>query len=980
MAEGEEEAARPRPRPTRVVEDMRDRIVQAVKENRVTMIVGGTGCGKSSMIPQFLLEENLEPIMCTLPRRFAVVALAQMVAQSRKSELGEEVGYHIGHSNMTNLISTRSKIAFKTAGVVLEQMRHKGFAALQYKVIILDEIHERSVESDLVLAYVKQFMMMTNDSRLVLMSATIKSTQYVEYFKDIGKVELITIPSSSCSNFQRKVQYLEQIVDILKMDSETESLRTKYCPGLDCKAEAYLNPGVHQLINKLLLHIHESERDTEKSILVFLPTYSALERQWDLLSGCSIFKVHILHRSIDTDEALETMKASKTCRKVILATNMAESSVTIPGVAYVVDSCRSLEVYWDPVRGIDLSKLVWISKSQAEQRKGRTGRTCDGQIFRLVTEPFYNTFPDHESPAILRLSIRKQALMICCAESIAMNDPTVLLQKILNPPESAVIKNALETLVQIDAVQPAFGGGYRPSFYGYLLNSLPLSLHASIITVKFGEMGYLHEGILIGIMLDIQPLPILQPFGDQALRKKIRDDYFDEVSSQQIGKKEATLIGNLRAFQFWQCMFKDKFRLEYLINMAKNEESNTYEPLILKNEQDWCRVHNLVPKALNNISEIYDDIMSTLHGFRPLFLKKTSPPKCLQTSEFHHACGDPELPEPEHMTSFSSEADNSHLDSQRRCASHPYISATDFGATDTVNDLKKVIKKMKIQLADEQVSFEGEKWVEYVDNTFEEYKGPLNNSAGAHKPACMFYLTLKGCINGSYCSYAHDCDSLISSSVTSKISQEDIPWRTEKGWEELLTGGENGHILVVNDKNLKFSRELCKIVASIPRLRLAEHNSVANNLRLVQNVADPSHLTIGGEHELPVPWTKLQRIILLDDYGSGEAINHQILQKFFEYIAIKILSETLSGLQVIVIMNNTKFVKIQVEKLARECFFFLGESFLLNGVPLGWFPCIRQQDWRVAGPVAYVFNMHPPSPQRFCSTTELGAKSSAETS
>ncbi|KAM3407111.1 hypothetical protein ACQJBY_000896 [Aegilops geniculata] len=976
MAEGEEEAARPRP--TRVVEALRCRIVQAVKENRVTIIVGGTGCGKSSMIPQFLLEENLEPIMCTLPRRFAVVALAQMVARSRNWELGEEVGYHIGHSNMTNLISTRSKIVFKTAGVVLEQMRHKGFAALQYKVIILDEIHERSVESDLVLAYVKQFMMTTNDSRLVLTSATIDSTQYVEYFKDIGKVELITIPSSSCSNFQRKVQYLEQIVDILKMDSETESPRTKYCPGLDCKAEAYLSPDVYQLINKLLLHIHESERDTEKGILVFLPTYYALEQQWDVLSGCSIFKIHILHRSIDTDEALETMKASKSCRKVILATNMAESSVTIPGVAYVIDSCRSLQVYWNPVRRINSVKLVWISKSQAEQRKGRTGRTCDGQIFRLVTEPFYNTFPDHESPAILSLSIREQALMICCAESRAMNDPTVLLQKILNPPESAVIKDALETLVQIDAVQPALSGGYQPSFYGYLLNSLPLSFHASVLTLKFGEMGYLHEGILIGIMLDIQPLPILQPFGDQALRKKIRDHYFDEGSSQQIGKKEATLIGNLRAFQFWQYMFKDKFRLEYLINIAKNEESNASGPLILKNEEDWCRFHNLVPKAVNNISEIYDDIMSTLHRFRPPFLQKISPPKYLQTSDFHHACRDPELPEPEHMPSFSLEADNSRLDSQWRCASHPYISATDFGATDIVNDLKKAIKEMKIQLADEQVggnaqpAFGGEKWVEYVDKTFDIL-------ADDPKPACKFFLTLKGCIKGSSCSFPHDCDSLISSSVGSEINPEELPWRADIGWTKLLTRGENGHILVVNDKNLKFSHELRKIVARTPDLHSAEHNSVANNLSIVLNVADPSHLTIGGEHELPVPWTKLQRIILLDDYGSGEAINHQLLQKFFEYIAFKILPETLSGLQVILIMNNTKFIKIQVERMARECFFFLGESFLLNGVPLGWFPCIRQQDGRVAGPVAYVFNMHPPSPWRFCNR-ELSAKSSAETS
>ncbi|KAM3348683.1 hypothetical protein ACQJBY_022130 [Aegilops geniculata] len=378
------------------------------------------------MVPQFLLEGNLEPIMCTQPRRFAVVAIAQMVAESRNCQVGEEVGYHIGHSNVSNLNSKRSKIVFKTAGVVLEQMRDKGLAALKYKVIILDEIHERSVESDLVLACVKQFMMKKNDLRLVLMSATADITRYKEYFRDLGRgerVEVIAIPSSPRTRiFQREVLYLEQIADILKMNSE--SLSTKYCSGEDADADAGLNSDVYQLIHELLLHIHRSDPDLENSILVFLPTYYALEQQWIRLSSVrSVFKVHILHRSIDTDEALQTMKVSKSCRKVILATNIAESSVTIPGVAYVIDSCRSLQVYWDPIRKTDSAGLVWASKSQTEQRKGRTGRTCDGQIYRLVTGPFYNSLDDHEHPAILRLSLREQVLMVCCAESRAMNDP-----------------------------------------------------------------------------------------------------------------------------------------------------------------------------------------------------------------------------------------------------------------------------------------------------------------------------------------------------------------------------------------------------------------------------------------------------------------------------------------------------------------------------------------------------------------------------
>lgn len=180
---------------------LRKKIVEKIMENRVTLIVGETGCGKSSQVPQFLLEENMAPILCTQPRRFAVVAVARMVAKARNSEVGGEVGYHIGHSK---LLSERSKIVFKTAGVLLDEMREKGSKALEYKVIILDEVHERSVESDLVLVCVKQFMLRDYDLRVVLMSATADIARYRDYFKDLGRgerVEVLAIPNSSQKTF-----------------------------------------------------------------------------------------------------------------------------------------------------------------------------------------------------------------------------------------------------------------------------------------------------------------------------------------------------------------------------------------------------------------------------------------------------------------------------------------------------------------------------------------------------------------------------------------------------------------------------------------------------------------------------------------------------------------------------------------------------------------------------------------------------------
>ncbi|CAD6239092.1 unnamed protein product [Miscanthus lutarioriparius] len=837
----QQEDAPPRPRPPLAVEALRDKIVEKVKASRVTLIVGDTGCGKSYLVPQFLLEENMEPILCTQPRRFAVVAIARAIAESRNWQLGEEVGYHIGHSNVSDLNSKRSKIVFKTAGVVLEQMCDRGIAALRYKVIILDEI-----------------------------------------------------------------------ADILKINSQ--SLSTKYCSGLDASADAEINYDVYELIHKLLLHIHQNEPDVSKSILVFLPTHYALEQQWiRLFPFSSTFKVHILHRSIDTDEALQTMKISKSCRKVILATNIAESSVTIPGVAYVIDSCRSLQVYWDPIRKTDAAGLVWISKSRAEQSKGRTGRTCDGQIYSLVTGTFYSSLNDHEYPAILRLSLREQVLMVCCAEPRLINDPSALLQRVLNPPDPDAIEDALESLVQIHALEITNSGRY-----------LPLSFDSSVLALKFCELGAVHEGILISIMLDIQPLPIVQPFGYQALRQKYRDNYFKGNGSVQIGKKEATTMGNLCAFQFWERVFKDKHRLEYLKDVAKTREPEESHTFLTKPEEEWCAVHNLVPAAFKNVSEIYDDVMMQLHRFRPSFLVKINPPKFLQPSEFNHTCLCHKILDLEvDMDPLSLEAENSHSDSQKRCAATPYVSPTDFGTSTIVELLKTLVKE--------------------------------------------------GCRSGNSCPYSHDFGSLVSAPVTSGVCSQE-GGATSLCCTRLLPADGDGYILVMNDKTLEFSSKLsqfydaCKIVAGTPGLQSAASYSVPKGLKILEKLADPSSLITGLEHKLPVPWTQLKRVFWFADFDNDESDSEQaLLHKFFADIAIKILSERLSDLQVILIMKNTRYIQLQVERLARECYFFLSESFMFDEATLGWFSDISRhpRGMQVAAPVTYVFNMHPPSTTQF---------------
>ncbi|XVF32773.1 hypothetical protein REPUB_Repub17cG0111500 [Reevesia pubescens] len=726
---------------------IKERIVEKILENRVTLIVGETGCGKSSQVPQFLLEKNVAPVLCTQPRRFAVVAVAKMVAKARNCELGAEVGYHIGHSK---LLSSRSKIVFKTAGVLLDEMRDKGFHALNYKVIILDEVHERSIESDLVLVCVKQFLLKSKDLRVVLMSATADIGRYRDYFRDLGRgerVEVLGIPSSNQKDiFQRRVSYLEQVTDFLGISSEL--ITSRYCSGpCPSMADAEIKPEVHKLIHELVLHIHENEPDIEKSILVFLPTYYALEQQWDYLKPFhSSFKVHILHRSVDTEEALMAMKIWKSHRKVILATNIAESSVTIPKVAFVIDSCRSLQVFWDTVRRKDSTELVWVSKSQAEQRRGRTGRTCDGHVYRLVTQSFFSNLEDYECPAILKLSLRQQVLQICCAESKAINDPKALLQKALDSPDSEIVEDALNLLVHMKALEKTSSRArYEPTFYGRLLASFSLSFDASVLVVKFGEVGMLREGILMGILMDTQPLPILHPFGDKDLFTEYLNCYYcgDSGNIVLTSQREVAFLGNLCAFQFWQRVFKDKHRLEHLKRLLKFVEMEPATLLLPKLEEEWCSFHNLVQSSLHHISEMYEDILDSMHRFRPNFLAASNAlPTYYSSYEFQHTCILQCQPQGETDALSSSDEQLEQSLETRKCIAVPFVASDHFQTNDVAEKFANAIKEIRVQCA---ADISGNQQA-----IFSEYDSHVNGGT----PLCVYFVNGR-CNRGSLCRFSH---------------------------------------------------------------------------------------------------------------------------------------------------------------------------------------------------------------------------------
>ncbi|XP_038905398.1 DExH-box ATP-dependent RNA helicase DExH8 isoform X2 [Benincasa hispida] len=858
-------------------------------------------------------------------------------------------------------------------------MRDRGLKALDYKVIVLDEVHERSVESDLVLVCVKQFLSKHHDLRVVLMSATADIGRYRDYFKDLGRgerVEVLAIPNSNQKSFfERKVSYLEEVTELLGIESDLQSSR--YCNGFSpSTSSAEIKPEVHRLIHNLLLHIHKNESDIEKSVLIFLPTYYTLEQQWHLLKSLSSFKVYILHSSIDIEEALTAMRIWKSHRKVILATNIAESSVTIPKVAYVIDSCRSLQVYWDNNQKKDTAQVAWISKSQAEQRRGRTGRTCDGQVYRLVTRSFYHNFEDFERPDILRLSLRQQVLLICSTESKAINDPTVLLQKTLDPPAANVVEDALSLLVHMQALKRSPRCRYEPTYYGSLLASFSLSFDSSVLILKFGDIGMLHEGILLGILMDTQPLPVLRPFGENNLYADYIKSYFDgeSIDTIQLGFKEMALLGNLHAFHFWERVYKDKIRVEYLNKLVNpNKMQNTTSPPS-KNEEEWCSFHRLVHSSLNHVSEMYEDIIHTLHQFRPRFLGMCD---ILRSSyaptQFQHSC----------VLKCLENGDDQSSES-RTCVSLPYVASSYSRTNQVAGKLVDVIKQMKVLYAKEP----NNQSLSSMNDGFNVHNGTslcvyfLNGSCNrgdqclfshslqSKRATCKFFFSLQGCRNGDSCFFSHDQSPSKSLSLKSTLClPEDA--NAHASTLEKYFPKSGGRILVMDDAGFHFSSNLAchcdpsKIICTTNLSYSDIYDASLDDAKKFWELSHPDE-TIISNGKNQIPWHDVKCILWFPRFASSKEnldIEKILLQNFFDLLAIRILADALHGVQVILTMNNIRFSQLQVEKLGRESFFFLSESFPYDERSFGELPdkLTTKRGMLTSKPVSYVFDLQPPS-------------------
>mmetsp|Transcript_10170 Transcript_10170/g.15608 ORF Transcript_10170/g.15608 Transcript_10170/m.15608 type:complete len:542 (+) Transcript_10170:177-1802(+) len=320
------------------------------------------------------------------------------------------------------------------------------------------------------------------------------------------------------------------------------------------------------LILLLVLKLDKEEKK-DAIFLIFAPTYSHLEQIYIKLTEVHSLSslVNVLHSSIDMEDCLKSMHSKNNQthkRQILLASAIADSSVTIPGVTCVIDTCRMLEVRWDPEMEVHIPKTVWASESICDQRRGRTERTCPGRVFRLLDQSFYiNHLETWDQPQIELASCRDEVLTLLSTTNKVMSDPKELLQKCMDPPPEASFRKAIQYLQKIGACEEISISHQKrkliPTNHGKLLAALPFTASSATIIRKGAHSGLLHEVLALITIQSTRPFPILHVFGDKYRNEMTLKRFYSDAKPKD---PKSVALANFAAYLVWQIQWNTGIR------------------------------------------------------------------------------------------------------------------------------------------------------------------------------------------------------------------------------------------------------------------------------------------------------------------------------------------------------------------------------------------------------------------------------------
>ena len=398
----------------------RDELLDAIESYPCIIVIGETGSGKTTQMAQYILEKGINKglmIACTQPRRVAAMSVAARVAEERGKRLGTEVGYSIRFEDKT---SPQTKLKFMTDGLLLRELLTDPLLS-NYSTIILDEAHERTISTDILMGILKDTMLARPDLKIIISSATLEADKFAKYFRDapIFYVKGRTYPVEVLHTSNPEADYLAAAVTTVFQIHTSQPLPGDILVFLTGQEDIELaEQNITETTRKLGNRIKE---------LIVTPIYAALPTELQ----SRIFE-----------------PTPPNSRKVIIATNIAETSITVPGVRYVIDSGLAKENRYNPATGIESLQVVPISRASAEQRAGRAGRVGPGTCLRLYTKySYYNELEASQTPDILRSNLTQTILLM-----MSLNIPNIIDFDWLDSPSPNSLIKSIETLYQIGAV------------------------------------------------------------------------------------------------------------------------------------------------------------------------------------------------------------------------------------------------------------------------------------------------------------------------------------------------------------------------------------------------------------------------------------------------------------------------------------------------------------------------------------------------